>query len=155
MIHEWVIQSCLILLTPWTIAHQALLSRDCSRPEYWSGLPFPSPANHPDPGIEPRSPALQVDALPSEPPGKFIYFSKSFWSMNKLNHRRRPTLPHVASFSNHKLIQWQGWFLQPDSPTSPTVMPRLLRLVNRQHLMSSFSQWIRTGCLTTARFFNT
>ena len=41
-----------------------------SRPEYWSGLPFPSPGDLPDPGIEPRSPALYVDALTSEPPGK-------------------------------------------------------------------------------------
>ena len=41
-----------------------------SRPEYWSGLPFPSPGDLPDPGIEPLSPALQVDSLQSEPPGK-------------------------------------------------------------------------------------
>ena len=41
-----------------------------SRQEYWSGLPFPSPENLPDPGIEPGSPALEADALPSEPPGK-------------------------------------------------------------------------------------
>ena len=38
--------------------------------EYWSGLPFPSPGDLPDPGIEPGSPALQADSLPSEPPGK-------------------------------------------------------------------------------------
>ena len=41
-----------------------------SRQEYWSGLPFPSPGDLPDPGTEPRSPALQVDSLPSEPPGR-------------------------------------------------------------------------------------
>ena len=41
-----------------------------SRPEYWSGWPFPSPGDLPDPGIEPESPALQADALSSEPPGK-------------------------------------------------------------------------------------
>ena len=41
-----------------------------SREEYWSELPFPSPGDLPDPGIEPRSPALQADALPSKPPGK-------------------------------------------------------------------------------------
>ena len=41
-----------------------------SRPEYWSGLPFPLPGGLPDPGIEPGSPALQVDSSPSEPPGK-------------------------------------------------------------------------------------
>ena len=41
-----------------------------SRPEYWSGLPFSSPGDLPNPGIEPRSPTLQVDSLPAEPPGK-------------------------------------------------------------------------------------
>ena len=40
-----------------------------SRQEYWSGLPFPSPGDLPDPGSEPRSPTLQADSLPSEPPG--------------------------------------------------------------------------------------
>ena len=59
-----------LFATPWTVAHQAPLSMGFSRQEYWSGLPFPSPGDLPDPGIEPRSPALQADALPSEPPGK-------------------------------------------------------------------------------------
>ena len=56
--------------TPWTIAYQAPPSMEFSRQEYWSGLPFPSLGDLPDPGIEPRSPALQADALLSEPPGK-------------------------------------------------------------------------------------
>ena len=51
-------------------AHQAPPSMEFFRQEYWSGLPFPLPGDLPDPGIEPRSPALQADALPSEPPGK-------------------------------------------------------------------------------------
>ena len=55
---------------PWTIVYQASLSMGFSRQEYWSGLPFPSPGDLPDPGIEPRSPALQAEALPSEPPRK-------------------------------------------------------------------------------------
>ena len=55
--------------TPWTVAHQAPLFMGFSRQEYWSGLPFPSPGDLPDPEIEPRSPALQTDALPSEPSG--------------------------------------------------------------------------------------
>ena len=59
-----------LFATPWTVAHQAPPSSEFSRQEYWSGLPFPSPADLPDPGIEPGSPALQADALPSEPPGK-------------------------------------------------------------------------------------
>ena len=53
---------------PWTVVYQASLSMGFSRQGYWSGLPFPSPGDHPDPGIEPTSPALQADALPSEPP---------------------------------------------------------------------------------------
>ena len=52
------------------IAHQAPLSMGFSRQEYWSGLPFPSPGDLPDPGIETRSPLLKPDSLPSEPPGK-------------------------------------------------------------------------------------
>ena len=56
--------------TPWTVAYQAPPSTEFSRQEYWSGLPFPSPGDLPDPGIKPRYPAFQVDALPSEPPGK-------------------------------------------------------------------------------------
>ena len=57
--------------TPWTVAYQAP-SMGFSRQEYWSGLPFPSPGDLPNPGIEPGSPALQADALLSEPPGKPI-----------------------------------------------------------------------------------
>ena len=59
-----------LFVTLWTIAHQTPPSMGFSRQERWSGLPFPSPGDLPDPGIEPRSPALQADALPSEPPGK-------------------------------------------------------------------------------------
>ena len=57
------------LETPWTVACQAPLSMESSRQEYWSGLPFPSPGNLPDPGIKLRSYALQADPFSSEPPG--------------------------------------------------------------------------------------
>ena len=63
--------------TPWTVARQALLSLGFPRQEYWSGLPFPSPEDLPDPGIEPRSPAFQADTLTSEPPGKPMGVTKS------------------------------------------------------------------------------
>ena len=59
-----------IFATPWTVVYQASQPMGFSRQEYWSGLPFPSPADLPDPGIEPGSPTLEADALPSEPPGK-------------------------------------------------------------------------------------
>ena len=61
--------SC-VLIVQWTVAHQACLSMEFSRQEYWSGLPFPSPKDHPDTGIKLGSLALQVDSLPSEPAGK-------------------------------------------------------------------------------------
>ena len=53
-------------MTPWTVARQTPLSMEFSRQEYWSGLPFPSPGDLPDSGMEPA-----CDSLPSEPPGKF------------------------------------------------------------------------------------
>ena len=65
-----VAKSCLILATPWSVALHAPLSVGFSRQEYWRRLPFPSPGDLPDPGIEPRSPALQADSLPTELPGK-------------------------------------------------------------------------------------
>ena len=65
--HVW------LFATPWTVAYQVSLSMEFSRQEYWSGLPFPSPGDLPDPGIEPRSPALQTDTLTSELPGKPFY----------------------------------------------------------------------------------
>ena len=61
-----------LFVTPWTVAGQVPLSILLSWQKYWSGLPFPSPGDFPNPGIEPGSPALEVDALPSEPPGKLI-----------------------------------------------------------------------------------
>ena len=77
----------LLFATPWTVAYQASPSMGFSRQECWNGLPFPSPGDLPDPGIKPGSPALQADALPSEPPGKqrrlvwakefFFFFSLS------------------------------------------------------------------------------
>ena len=58
-----------LFATLWTVAYQAPPSMGFSRQEYWSGLPFPSPGDLPNPGIEPGSPALGADALTSDPPG--------------------------------------------------------------------------------------
>ena len=77
-----------LFATLWTIADQAPPSMGFSRQEYWSGLPFPSPRDPPDPGdlpdpgIEPRSPALEADALTSEPPGKSRHPSEGKWNEN-------------------------------------------------------------------------
>ena len=64
------------LATPWTVACQAPLTMGFSRQENWSGLPFPSPGDHPNPGTEARSPALQADSLPTELPGNTL----SIWA---------------------------------------------------------------------------
>ena len=73
-----------LFVTPWTVAYQAPLSVGFSRHEYWSGSPFPSPGDLSDPGIEPRSLALQADTLSSEPPEKpgYLYIG---WHLKALN----------------------------------------------------------------------
>ena len=72
-----------LFVTPWTVAYQAPPSMGFSRQQCWSGLPFPSPGDLPDPGIEPGSPGLQADALPSEPPGKptFLVYQDKLLSL--------------------------------------------------------------------------
>jgi len=65
---EKLLSRVLLFATPCTVAYQAHPSTGFSRQEYWSGLPFPSPRDLSNPGIQPRSPTLQADALPSEPP---------------------------------------------------------------------------------------
>ena len=85
-----------LFATPWTVAYQAPLSMGFSRQEYWSGLPFPSPGDLPDPGMEPRASALQADALPSEPLGKptiYFYFlphPHSMWDFSSLTRDGTP-----------------------------------------------------------------
>ena len=66
-----------IFATPWTVACQIPLSMGFFRQEYWSGLPFPSPGDLPNPGMETGSPALQGDSLPSEPPGACKHLAKA------------------------------------------------------------------------------
>ena len=83
--------------TLWIVAYQAPLSMGFSRQEYWSGLPFPSPVNLPDPGIEPGSPSLQADSLPSKSPGKFCLPNQSLFK--KLLHSSVATAFHKNEVS--------------------------------------------------------
>ena len=69
-------ESCLTLCDPRTVACQALLFMGFSRQESWSGLPRPPPGDLPHPGVEPESPALQVDSFLPEPTEKYMYYSK-------------------------------------------------------------------------------
>ena len=79
-----VAQSCLTLVIScvMTVAYPAPLSMEFSRQEYWSRQPFPSPGHLPNPGIDPRSPALQADSLLSEPPGKSIALASNFLELD-------------------------------------------------------------------------
>ena len=93
-------------VSPWTIAHRAPPSMEFSRQEYWSGLPFPSPGGLPDPGIEPRSPALQANTLPSEPPGKYPHGLTALCAF-PLTHIGNPR----HQISNHNLEWYKPSFL--------------------------------------------
>ena len=99
-------------VTPWTIAHQAPLSIAFPRQEYWTGLPFPSPGDLPDPGIKPASPALAGRLFTIEPPGKpqlnlavlkFSHYSRK----NKQNKQTKKqakqskTIPQVKTKSQY------------------------------------------------------
>ena len=93
-------------VTPWTVAHQAPPSMGFSRQEHWSGLPFPSPGDLPNPGIKPRSPALQADTLTSEPPGKSyreVYYAlvKYSFLITHLFIRFRKGLRHARHSAKH------------------------------------------------------
>ena len=92
-------------VTPWTVAYQAPPSMGFSRKEYWSGSPFPSPEDLPDPGIEPKSPTLQADALPSEPLGKSLSHggAQISWYQETQHKGEKPRLypesdrPHILA----------------------------------------------------------
>ena len=79
---QHVVHACSVasnsFATPWTVAHQAPRSMGFSRQEYWSGLPFPPPGDLPNPGTETVSSALQVNSLPTEPPGKPLYSTGNY-----------------------------------------------------------------------------
>ena len=73
-------------VTPWTVAPEATLSMGFSRQEYWSGLPFPSPGDIPNPGAEPGSPELQADSLPSHQ-GSPIHLLETMWFLEPLDEK--------------------------------------------------------------------
>ena len=102
-----VIQSCPLFVTPRTVACQAPLSMGFSRQEYWCGLPFLSPGHLPNPEIKPAFPALQVDSLPSEPPGKQGSGKKETWqSCSQIWQWTKK----VSDITNIELERWKELF---------------------------------------------
>ena len=120
-VHAQLLSRAQLFATPWTIARQAPLSVGSSREEYWSGLPFPSPRDLPDPGIKPRSPARQVDSLPSGPTGK-------------------PTYPKYAAAAAAKSLQSCPTLCDPiDSSPPGSPVPGILQARTREWVAISFS----------------
>ena len=114
--------------TPWTVAYQVPPSMGFSRKEYWSGLPFPSPRDLPDPGIEPGSPALQADALPSEPPGKpevIKIANQTGW-----NHQKHFFIPIIENAQSRAFSEIQLPFSAVWSPLPFTWAGFILRLTS-------------------------
>ena len=97
-----------LFVTLWTVACQAPLSMGFSRQEYWSGLPFPSPGDLPDPGIKPRSPELPADSLPTEPPRKLMLEVESHVFLHLLTwvNRTTRTLWSKKTWESH--MPWNG-----------------------------------------------
>ena len=97
----WKSLSCVQLFaTPWTIQ-----SIEFSKPEYWSGWPFPTPGDLPNPGIEPRSPTLQADFLPAEPQGKPHMFKRQSW-ISKLGQTPFHASHHQVSMQGYLNLPW-------------------------------------------------
>ena len=114
-------------MTPWTIACQVPLSMGFSRQEYWSGLPCPPPGDLPNPGVEPRSPALQGNSLPAELLAKTFFSNKPFICFTVLGFfaefflQRRQGLRSCFQWTrppNHNEIQTAGPYLNPTFPSS-------------------------------------
>ena len=104
LVCEWVksLNRVRFFSTPWTVAYQATPFIEFYRQEYWSGLPFPSSGDLPDLGIEPRSPALWANALPSAPPGKPTFYS---WIMDRCSGPQSLiSKHHLGELYKHKFL---------------------------------------------------
>ena len=108
-----------LFVIPWTVAYQAPPSMGFSRQEYWSGLPFPSPGDLPDPGIESGCPALQANALTSEPPSLQISVSQAVFlgrhkllklTQEKVEKLKKKKRSYTKGTLTVVLMKW--WFLK-------------------------------------------
>ena len=125
---------------PWTTAHQAPLSMGFPRKEYWSGLPFVSPGDLPDPGIEPVSPALQADSLPLSQLGSLL---RGLTSLNDLASTHFPSTSLSFSYSGllSVLKRWDSFLPQVLAEMTQTIhsecfiFSQVLLGLNPSHLL--------------------
>ena len=122
--------SCVwLFVTPWTVCSQALLCMEFSRSEYWGRLPCPPPGHLPNPGIELRSPALQVDSLPSS--------QRSFEAKGRWNVRDSTFPSYHTSYTCPKVL---FWILYLFYSYFPPLQNTLMIVMNIIHLSISFSR---------------
>jgi len=159
-----VLSSVQFFVTVWTITRQASLAMGLSRQEYWSGLPFPPPGDLPNPGIEPRSPALQAHSLPTESHGKpslcrtsmqishnyiciymntyiHLYLSTPIPALYMSPCIRAPFFCSSSSlllviYSTHDRIYVSNYFLSLSHPLLPLLCPPVHSLCPCLHLFS-------------------
>ena len=138
-----VAKSCPTLGIPWTVAHQVPLPMGFSRQEYWSGLPFPSPEDLLNPGIKPRSPALQADSLPTELHGSYP----------KVQGSIQIETSEISPSESHPEVSFDQGTVMPDG--FPNLSP--LRRVEGLSPAASSSQQIpeRNTQVTTGEFLVT
>ena len=119
-----VAQLCPTLRDPRAVARQAPQSMEFSRQEYWSGLPLLSPEDRPNPGIEPGCPALQIDSLPPEPPGKPSFSRVPVcYDLRELSHKSGQSLLSVRAFSPFSFTNSFSFSTGPQSLSSPQTSP--------------------------------
>ena len=121
--------------TLWTIAHQAPLSLGFPRQEYWSGLPFPSPGDLSDPGIEPMSPALQADFLPLSHLGS----PSNYLLKTKKSFKRKVFVPSLPLSQTTHTLQQIRWVLTSKALCIWTKSPRVSCFSSSTVLASSFA----------------
>ena len=109
-------------MTPWTVACQAPPSIGFCRQEYWSGLLFPSPGDLPDPGIEPGSPTLQADSLPSAPPGKPNMKGTSHQIYETQMHFHQKPEPPCGRDGALPCRRWIHWPRGCTHPAAPVIL---------------------------------
>ena len=136
--------------TPWTVARHAPLSRGFSRQESWSGLPFPSPADLPEPGIKPGSPALQADSLP------FELFYKKEETGKAVRRVQQDQSPHQGALCAMKEESPNGTSGKPEGSCGGCGLlswrvggggrgAALIRLVREVSDLETFGEGVRVG----------
>ena len=127
-----------LFATPWTVAYQASPSMGFSRQEYWSAVPLPSPGDLPNPGIKPGSPALEADALTSEPPGgdassiPGLGRSPGEGNGNSLQYSCPGKSHRQRSLAGYSLWGWEsvGYDSASKQPTTASVQSHLLHILD-------------------------